>query len=106
MARTASKSLFTADLVLPAVGDAFRKLNPKELIRNPVMFTTAVVAVLLTILLFVGQDQLAVGFKLQLVVWLWLTVLFGTFAEALAEAAARRRPRRSAQPRRTSSPSA
>ncbi|NML11258.1 potassium-transporting ATPase subunit KdpB [Sphingobium sp. AR-3-1] len=85
MARTASKSLFTADLILPAIGDAFRKLSPSELIRNPVMFTTAIVAVLLTILLAVGQDSLALGFKLQLVVWLWLTVLFGTFAEALAE---------------------
>ncbi len=85
MARTASKSLFTADLILPAIGDAFRKLAPRELIRNPVMFTTAIVAVLLTILLAVGQDSLSLGFKLQLVVWLWLTVLFGTFAEALAE---------------------
>ncbi len=58
---------------------------PGKLIRNPVMFTTAVVAVLLTVLLAVGQDGLSTGFKLQLVVWLWLTVLFGTFAEALAE---------------------
>jgi len=85
MARTATKSLFTADLIVPAIGDAFKKLNPRDLIRNPVMFTTAVVAVLLTILLAVGSDGLATGFKLQLVVWLWLTVLFGTFAEALAE---------------------
>ena len=85
MARSEQKSLFTADLIVPAIGDAFRKLNPKELIRNPVMFTTAIVAVLLTVLLLVGQDSLAVGFKLQLVIWLWLTVLFGTFAEALAE---------------------
>ncbi|PZQ54380.1 MAG: K(+)-transporting ATPase subunit B [Novosphingobium pentaromativorans] len=80
-----NKSLFTADLIVPAIGDAFRKLNPRELIRNPVMFTTAVVAVLLTVLLIVGQDGLAAGFKIQLVLWLWLTVLFGTFAEALAE---------------------
>jgi len=85
MARSASPSLFTADLIVPAMGDAVRKLHPRELIRNPVMFTTAVVAVLLTILLMLGQDSLATGFKLQLVVWLWLTVLFGTFAEALAE---------------------
>jgi K+-transporting ATPase ATPase B chain len=49
------------------------------------MFTTAVVATLLTVLLVVGHDGLTVGFKLQLVIWLWLTVLFGTFAEALAE---------------------
>lgn len=85
MARTATKSLFTADLIVPAIKDAFKKLNPKELIRNPVMFTTAVVAALLTALLVVGGDGLGLGFKLQLVVWLWLTVLFGTFAEALAE---------------------
>ncbi len=85
MARTASKSLFTADLIAPAIGDAFRKLNPRELIRNPVMFTTAVVATLLTVLLVVGHDGLTTGFKLQLVIWLWLTVLFSTFAEALAE---------------------
>jgi K+-transporting ATPase ATPase B chain len=80
-----SQSLFTAELIVPAIGDAFRKLNPRELIRNPVMFTTAVVALLLTVLLVVGHDGLTVGFKLQLVIWLWLTVLFGTFAEALAE---------------------
>ena len=85
MARSVQKSLFTADLIVPAIGDAFRKLNPRELIGNPVMFTTAVVATLLTLLLVVGQDGLATGFKLQLVIWLWLTVLFGTFAEALAE---------------------
>jgi K+-transporting ATPase ATPase B chain len=83
MARSAT--LFTPELILPAVGDSFRKLNPKELVRNPVMFVTACVAALLTILLIVGHDSLGVGFKLQLVVWLWLTVLFGTFAEALAE---------------------
>ena len=85
MARAAAKSLFTADLILPAIGDAFRKLNPRELVRNPVMFVTACVALLLTVLINSGGDTLALGFKAQLVVWLWLTVLFGTFAEALAE---------------------
>ncbi len=85
MARANTKSLFTAELIVPAIGDAFRKLDPRQLVRNPVMFVTACVAVLLTILLVVGQDPLSIGFKLQLVVWLWLTVLFGTFAEALAE---------------------
>ncbi len=85
MAKTQTKSLFTADLVVPAIKASFLKLNPKELIRNPVMFVTAVVAALMTVLLVVGQDNLSIGFKLQLVIWLWLTVLFGTFAEALAE---------------------
>lgn len=85
MSSTVKKSLFTADLIVPAIKASFLKLNPRELIRNPVMFVTAVVAVLLTLLLIVGQDGLSPGLKLQLVVWLWLTVLFGTFAEALAE---------------------
>ena len=85
MAKTQSKSLFTADLVVPEIKAAFVKLNPAVLIRNPVMFVTAAVAALMTILLVIGQDELTTGFKLQLVVWLWLTVLFGTFAEALAE---------------------
>src|ERR1044071_4937124 len=85
MARTPSKSLFTADLLLPAVGQSFLKLSPTQLVRNPVMFVTACVALLLTVLLVVGHDALGLGFKVQLVVWLWLTVLFGTFAEALAE---------------------
>lgn len=81
----ATKTMFTADLIVPAIREAFVKLNPAQLVRNPVMFVTACVALLLTLLLLVGQDGLQIGFKLQLVVWLWLTVLFGTFAEALAE---------------------
>jgi K+-transporting ATPase ATPase B chain len=85
MARAETSSLFTAELMLPAIGQSFRKLAPNQLVRNPVMFVTAVVALLLTVLLVIGQDGLGLGFKLQLVVWLWLTVLFGTFAEALAE---------------------
>ncbi len=78
-------SMFAPTLVIPAIGESFRKLDPRQLVKNPVMFTTAVVAVLLTVLLFVDQSRLPVAFQLQLIVWLWLTVLFGTFAEALAE---------------------
>lgn len=85
MARSHTKRLFTADLVAPAIRASFAKLNPAELIRNPVMFVTATVAALMTVLLVIGTDGLATGFKVQLVVWLWMTVLFGTFAEALAE---------------------
>jgi K+-transporting ATPase ATPase B chain len=77
--------LFTAALIVPAIGEAFRKLDPRQLARNPVMFVTAGVALLLTVLIAVGNDGLGLGFKVQIVVWLWLTVLFGTFAEALAE---------------------
>ncbi|AQR75724.1 potassium-transporting ATPase subunit B [Sphingomonas sp. LM7] len=77
--------MFSTSLVVPAIGDAFRKLAPRQLGKNPVLFTTAVVALLLTVLLGIGGEALSVPFQLQLIVWLWLTVLFGTFAEALAE---------------------
>ncbi len=82
---TNASSMFSAKLVVPAIGDAFRKLAPRQLVKNPVLFTTAVVAALLTVLVFLGGDGLSIPFQLQLIVWLWLTVLFGTFAEALAE---------------------
>ncbi|MBN8819025.1 MAG: potassium-transporting ATPase subunit KdpB [Sphingomonas sp.] len=82
---TRSTSIFSASLVVPAIGDAFRKLAPRDLVKNPVLFTTAVVALLLTVLLVAGGGTLSLGFQIQLIVWLWLTVLFGTFAEALAE---------------------
>jgi len=78
-------SIFSWELVGPAIASAFTKLDPRELIRNPVMFTTAVVALLITVLLPLGGTGLSIGFQLQLIVWLWLTVLFGNFAEALAE---------------------
>jgi len=82
---TTPSSIFSAKLIAPAMADAVRKLDPRELVRNPVLFTTAVVALLLTVLLPMGGSDLSAGFQLQLIVWLWLTVLFGTFAEALAE---------------------
>lgn len=78
-------SMFARELVLPAMRDALRKLAPHDLIKNPVLFTTATVATLLTVLMVIGAGGLKLGFQLQLIVWLWLTVLFGTFAEALAE---------------------
>ncbi len=86
MARTAA-SLFTPALVGPAVGAAFTKLDPRQLVRNPVMFTTAVVAALSTLLLIktVATGSGGIAFQGQLVAWLWLTVLFGNFAEGLAE---------------------
>ncbi|MBL9065721.1 MAG: potassium-transporting ATPase subunit KdpB [Sphingopyxis sp.] len=82
---TAPNSMFSTALVIPAMRDAVKKLKPRELSRNPVMFVTASVAALLTLLLAIGEPGLSTGFQVQLVLWLWLTVLFGTFAEALAE---------------------
>ncbi|MDQ8756933.1 potassium-transporting ATPase subunit KdpB [Sphingosinicella sp. LHD-64] len=78
-------SIFTWSLIGPAILDSFKKLDPRQLIRNPVMFTTGVVALLLTVLFGTGHGTGTVAFQIQLVFWLWLTVLFGNFAEALAE---------------------
>src|SRR6201986_4949494 len=78
-------SIFSGELMVPAISDAFKKLDPRLLIKNPVMFTTGVVALLLTVLMVAGAWKAALSFQLQLVFWLWLTVLFGNFAEALAE---------------------
>ncbi len=82
-----SASLFTGPIVSAAARDAVIKLNPATLIRNPVMFVTAIVAALSTVLwvraLVTGTGNAA--FEGQLVFWLWLTVLFGNFAEAIAE---------------------
>jgi K+-transporting ATPase ATPase B chain len=86
MARQPTQSIFAAELVGPALRQSFAKLHPRLLVRNPVMFTTATVALLATVLLLrtavTGGDFL---FEVQIVFWLWLTVLFGNFAEALAE---------------------
>ncbi|HEY1606326.1 MAG TPA: potassium-transporting ATPase subunit KdpB [Allosphingosinicella sp.] len=78
-------SVFSRDLMGPAIGQAFVKLDPRLLRHNPVMFTTETVALLLTILLVAGQTFGGLAFQIQLVLWLWLTVIFGNFAEALAE---------------------
>ena len=82
---SARLSVFSWALMGPAIGGAFKKLDPRQLVRNPVMFTTAVVALLLTVLMAAGRWDATFGFQIQLVFWLWLTVLFGNFAEALAE---------------------
>lgn len=86
MART-SATLADPKILGPAVIDAFRKLDPRTLMRNPVMFTVEVVATLTTVLfirdLVSGKEGL--GFALQINLWLWFTVLFANFAEAVAE---------------------
>ncbi|QZP08925.1 potassium-transporting ATPase subunit KdpB [Caenibius sp. WL] len=80
-------SLFQRELVAPAIRDSFTKLDPRTLVRNPVMFTTTIVAATATAILTRGIVGGAndIVFQAQLVFWLWLTVLFGNFAEALAE---------------------
>ncbi len=82
-----SSSLFSPALVGPACLGALAKLDPRAMIRNPVMFVVEVVAVLTTIL-FV-RDLVSGGSNLffsgQIILWLWFTLLFANFAEALAE---------------------
>jgi len=82
-----SRSLFDPAIIGPAVGDAFKKLNPRTLCRNPVMFAVEVVSAATTILfvrdLLVGTGT--AGFSGQISLWLWFTVLFANFAEAVAE---------------------
>ena len=74
-------------ILVPAIGQSFKKLNPFELAKNPVMFVVEVVATLTTILfirdLLTGGEHL--GFAFQIILWLWFTVLFANFAEAVAE---------------------
>ena len=76
-------SLFDWNIVGPAIGDSFKKLDPRLMIRNPVMFVTLVGAVLTTAGIFTSPTDR--GFIAQLAVWLWFTVLFANFAEAVAE---------------------
>ncbi|MCH4542483.1 K(+)-transporting ATPase subunit B [Ochrobactrum sp. POC9] len=87
MSQSKSASILDARILLPAIGDAFRKLNPRSLARNPVMFVVAVVSLLTTLLLLkdVATANPNVGFSFQIVLWLWFTVLFANFAEAVAE---------------------
>ncbi|KXB32077.1 potassium-transporting ATPase subunit B [Dechloromonas denitrificans] len=81
-------TLFDPTLALPAIADAFRKLNPAVQWRNPVMFVVYVGSILTTILWLQalgGQGEAPAGFILMITIWLWFTVLFANFAEALAE---------------------
>jgi K+-transporting ATPase ATPase B chain len=103
--RVPVSALFDPKIVLPAMGSAFVKLNPRTLIKNPVMFILEIVTALTTVILIrdlvTGGQQ--IGFELQIVLWLWFTVLFANFAEAIAEgrgkaqAAALRRQRTETQ---------
>jgi K+-transporting ATPase ATPase B chain len=76
-------SLFDWKIAGPAIGDAFKKLDPRLMVKNPVMFVTMVGAALTTIGIFTATKDRS--FIAQLAVWLWFTVLFANFAEAVAE---------------------
>jgi K+-transporting ATPase ATPase B chain len=85
--RTQAATMTDPAIIFPAVGDAFKKLHPRHMVKSPVMFVVEVVATLTTVLfvrdLVTGGAGL--GFSLQINIWLWFTVLFANFAEAVAE---------------------
>ena len=84
----ATRSMFDPALLRPAIADSFRKLTPRTQFRNPVMFCVYVGSILTTILwiaALAGQAEAPAGFILAVTLWLWFTVLFANFAEALAE---------------------
>jgi K+-transporting ATPase ATPase B chain len=85
--RVPVSALFDPKIVLPAIGFAFVKFNPRTLIRKPVMFVLEIVTALTTVILVrdlvIGEEH--IGFEFQIILWLWLTVLFANFSEAIAE---------------------
>src|ERR1700757_3313986 len=85
--RRSVSSLFDPAIIVSAIWDSFRKLDPRVQIRNPVMFLVEVVSLVTTILflrdLVTGGEGLK--FTFQIIVWLWVTLLFANFAEAVAE---------------------
>jgi K+-transporting ATPase ATPase B chain len=85
--RVPVSAMLDPKIVFPAIGSAFAKLDPRLMIKNPVMFVVEVVAALTTVIflrdLVTGGANL--GFTFQIILWLWFTVLFANFAEAVAE---------------------
>jgi K+-transporting ATPase ATPase B chain len=81
-------SALDPELLMPAIGDAFRKLSPRTQFRNPVMFVVFVCSILTTLLWFQalgGHGEAPARFILAIALWLWFTLLFANFAEAIAE---------------------
>ena len=88
MSHKVELSLLNSSIVKPAIVDAFRKLQPQIQMKNPVMFVVYVGSILTTALAiqaYTGKGEAPAGFILAVSLWLWFTVLFANFAEALAE---------------------
>ncbi len=84
---SADRPMFAPGIVKRAIADAFRKLDPRLMVKNPVMFVVLIGSVYTTIVLLLdaARGTSGLGFLLQLALWLWFTVLFANFAEAMAE---------------------
>jgi K+-transporting ATPase ATPase B chain len=111
--KTTVHPLFDRQIVRQAVGDAFGKLHPRRQARNPVMFVVYVGSILTTLLFaqaLTGNGEAPAGFILAVSIWLWFTVLFANFAEAVAEgrgkaqAASLRKARHEVQAKRLTRP--
>jgi len=86
--KAGSGSIFQGPLVRAAIWESFRKLDPRAVAKNPVMFVVEIGATITTVVLLeqILTSTGNVGFTLQITLWLWFTVLFANFAEAMAEA--------------------
>jgi K+-transporting ATPase ATPase B chain len=85
MTHAKARPLFDPEIVGPAIGASFKKLNPAHLWKNPVMFVTEIGAAITTLELIFNRGGGGFTFVLQITLWLWFTVLFANFAEAMAE---------------------
>src|SRR5262249_31990345 len=87
MSTATARSIWDPAIVRTAIADSFRKLHPRTMAKNPVMFVVEVGSVLTTVALLrdAALGRPGIGFELQITFWLWLTVLFANFAEAMAE---------------------
>src|SRR5947209_17688040 len=108
-----ARALFDPTILTQALVDSFRKLTPQRQVRNPVMFVVYVGSILTTLLCaqaIVGRGEAPAWFIFWVSVWLWFTVLFANFAEAMAEgrgkaqAASLRKARRDLQAKRLAKP--
>jgi K+-transporting ATPase ATPase B chain len=86
MTEKSKAGIFNKKILVRAAKDSVKKLSPALLIKNPVIFIVGIGALLTTIIVFIGISQGAYSsFNLQIAIWLWFTVLFANFSEALAE---------------------
>jgi potassium-transporting ATPase ATP-binding subunit len=85
--RVPVSAMLDPKIVLPAIGSALKKLDPRLMAKNPVMFVVEVVAALTTVIFLrdLATGGAGLGFTFQIILWLWFTVLFANFAEAVAE---------------------
>jgi len=83
--RSPRKPLWSRGIVIRALRDSLLKLNPRTLMKNPVIFVVEVGALITTVELLLPRHTTGAGFEIQITLWLWFTVLFANFAEAMAE---------------------